>query len=195
VLDCCAAPGGKTTQLSQWMENSGVIIALEKANFRVQSLKSNLERMGCMNVAAFNTSAEHAIDLGLQFDKVLVDAPCAGNYAGDPKWFGKHDSAVFRKNSEEQKRILSAAVAATKKGGSVVYATCSLEPEENESVIDWALRNLPVKAEPVDLSLGDSGLTNPFGRTLHKDVSMSKRFWPHKTGTEGFFIAKLRKWD
>ena len=74
-----------------------------------------------------------------------------------------------------------------------MYSTCSLEPEENEMNIDWALKNLPVRLEKVNLSIGEPGLTNAFGKELHSDIAMCRRFWPHKTGTEGFFIAKLVK--
>ena len=108
------------------------------------------------------------------------------------KWFEKRDINGIRQNAEMQKKLLQAAVSVLKKNGVLVYSTCSLEPEEDEMVIDWALKNLPLKLEPVS-TIGSNGLTNVFGKNLDNEIKKTRRLWPHKTFTQGFFIAKLRK--
>jgi NOL1/NOP2/sun family putative RNA methylase len=193
VLDCCAAPGGKTTQIAQLMQNKGAVIALEKKPHRILSLRNNLERCGVSNTAAYHLDAVRADRLGLRFDKVLVDAPCSGNYAGDKDWFAKRTLDDIKKSAQFQKSILKAALGVLKPGGTLVYSTCTLEPEENELNMQWLLGAFDVKLEPVSISIGDPGLTNVFGRELDKSIASCRRFWPHKTGTEGFFVAKVRK--
>lgn len=193
VLDCCAAPGGKTTQLAQHMQNTGVIISLEKKSHRLLSLRNNLERMGVANAAVYHMDAIKAAQLGMKFDKILLDAPCSGNYAGDPSWFSKRTVDDIKKSARFQRDILQAALAALKPGGVLVYSTCTLEPEENELNMQWLLDNHNVTLEPVSAAIGDPGLTVVFDQRLHQSISHCRRFWPHKTGTEGFFIAKVRK--
>ncbi len=193
VLDCCAAPGGKTTQLAANMKNSGTIIAYELKPHRIPSLLMNLERMGVKNTTAFRGDAAKAKELGIAFDKILLDAPCAGNYLSEPDWFEKRTPEGIQQSSSIQRRILKNAVEVLKSGGTIVYSTCSLEPEENELNMQWAIENLPVKLEKINLPIGDPGLTKVFGKELHPDIALCKRFWPHKTKTEGFFMAKLVK--
>jgi len=191
VLDCCAAPGGKTTQLAATMNNKGTIISYELKQHRIRSILTNLERCGITNTTVFQKSVMSGLDM--QFDKALVDAPCSGNYVTDSTWFEKRDKEGIERSKQIQRQIIKAAVKRLKPGGVLVYSTCSLEPEENELNMQWAIDTLPVKLAKVTLPLGDDGLTNVFGKELHKDIALCKRFWPHKTGTEGFFIAKLVK--
>jgi len=191
VLDCCAAPGGKTTQLSQWMENQGVIISLEMAEHRLKSLKSNIERCGVKNVLAYHADMQHATFADIEFDAALVDAPCAGNPASEPGWLERRTLADVNHNVPIQRKLLQRAVGLVKKGGVIVYSTCSLEPEENEFVIDWALHNLPVKCVEPGLDIGEPGLAAPFGKKLHDDITNARRLWPEQGKNEGFFVAKL----
>jgi len=193
VLDCCAAPGGKTTQIAQLMQNQGAVIALEKKPHRILSLRNNLERCGVSNAAVYHLDAVRADRLGLRFDKILVDAPCSGNYAGDKNWFAKRTLDDIKKSAQFQKSILKAAFGVLKPTGTLVYSTCTLEPEENELNMQWLLDAFDVKLEPVNISIGDPGLTNVFGKQLNKSIANCRRFWPHKTGTGGFFVAKVRK--
>ena len=193
VLDCCAAPGGKTTQLAANMRNKGTIVAYELKPHRMPSLQMNLERLGVKNTTVFGGDAANAKNLGIQFDKILLDAPCAGNYLTEPGWFEKRDLAGIQRSSSIQKRILRNAIEVLKTGGTLVYSTCSLEPEENELNMQWAIETLPIRLEKVNLQIGDAGLTEVFGKKLHPDIALCKRFWPHKTKTEGFFIAKMVK--
>lgn len=193
ILDACAAPGGKTTQLAAQMKNQGTIVAHELKPHRIPSLLMNLERCGITNTTVFEGNAVLASRLGIQFDKILLDAPCAGNYMTEAGWFEKRTMEGIQTSSNIQRRLLHDCVNMLKSGGTLLYSTCSLEPEENEMNIHWALESLPVRLEKVNISIGEPGLTNVFGKKLHPDIALCKRFWPHKTGTEGFFIAKLVK--
>lgn len=193
VLDCCASPGGKTTQIAQTMWNKGTVVALEKKDTRLISLRSNLERCGVTNTVVYHMDAVKAGKLGLQFDKILVDAPCSGNFVGDSRWFEKRTMPDILKSQQFQRGILKAALDVLKPGGTLVYSTCSLEPEENEMNMHWLAENFPIKLESTGLKVGDPGLSVFMGKALHKDVAKCRRFWPHKTQTEGFFVAKMVK--
>jgi NOL1/NOP2/sun family putative RNA methylase len=185
VLDMCAAPGSKTTQLAQVMGNKGSIVALESNSSRLAALKNNLERCGVTNCIIYQKDAAHADDLGILFDKVLLDAPCSGNFVTDSAWFDKRSIEGIKLMAKTQKELLRAAVRVLKPSGTLVYSTCSLEPEEDEEVIEWALDTFPVKLVETGLKVGDSGITAM--------TKLCRRFWPGKTGTQGFFIAKLCK--
>ncbi|MBU0461123.1 MAG: RsmB/NOP family class I SAM-dependent RNA methyltransferase [Nanoarchaeota archaeon] len=185
VLDCCAAPGSKTTQLAQIMDNEGMIIALDNNKKRLESLKNNVERMGVKNAMIYQIDAKMVKSLGMIFDKILVDAPCSGNFAIDKDWLTKRDMAGIKNNAMKQKSIISICINILKPDGILVYSTCSLEPEEDEQIIEYALNNFDVKLEKLDLDIGDPGITSK--------TKLCKRLWPNKTGTQGFFIAKLRK--
>lgn len=193
VLDCCAAPGGKTTQISQFMKNKGVLVALEKKQHRITSLRTNLERCGVANCIVYLMDANKAGSLGIKFDKVLLDAPCSGNFVADRDWFSKRSLEGVRKSAEMQKCLIESALSVLKKGGVLVYSTCSLEPEENELNMQWMLNRFKVRIENTALNIGDSGLTDVFGRKLDRQIANCTRFWPNKTNTEGFFIAKIKK--
>ena len=193
ILDCCASPGGKTTQIAQFMKNKGTVIALEKKRHRLASLKTNLERCGVNNCIAYLMDANKVDSLNLQFDKILLDAPCSGNFVTDPAWFQKRDLEGIRRAAEIQKSLIEKCLTVLKKDGILIYSTCSLEPEENELNMQWMLNNFKVKIEKTNLKAGDSGLTKVFGKKIDKQIANCARFWPNKTNTEGFFIAKIRK--
>lgn len=192
IADICAAPGGKTTHIAQLMENKGIIVALDKGE-RVYSIKNNLERCGVSNVICFKKDSRFVTDFGVKFDKILIDAPCSGNFAGDRGWFGKRSHDGIHNRSVLQKELLKAAFHSLKVGGTIVYSTCSLEPEEDEMAIDFAIRKLKgLRVETIDI-IGDPGLVNPFGKKLDPSIQNCRRLWPWKTGTQGFFVAKLTK--
>lgn len=192
VLDICAAPGGKTTHLAQLMKNKGMIVAIDVEG-RTEALVNNIERMGVYNTAVYMMDGMNVKKLGLKFDKVLLDAPCSGNLCQDRSWMRRRRETDFLNRSKLQKELLDAAWSVLKPSGTLLYSTCSLEPEENEFVIDYAIKNLKARVEPVNLSIGDAGLAEVFGMKLDKSVKNCVRLWPHKTGTQGFFVAKLRK--
>ncbi|MBN1544764.1 RsmB/NOP family class I SAM-dependent RNA methyltransferase [Candidatus Woesearchaeota archaeon] len=184
VLDMCAAPGSKTTQLAQRMRNQGRIVALDSSAPRLSALKNNLERCGVKACLVYQKDAAHVDDLGLMFDRILLDAPCSGNFTTDPGWFEKRSPEGIRLMAKAQKSLLQAAVRCLRPAGTLVYSTCSLEPEEDEAVIEWALDALPAKLVETGLSVGEPGLT--------PKTRLCRRFWPEKTGTQGFFLAKIK---
>ncbi len=194
VLDMCAAPGSKTTQIAMYMQNSGTLVALDADPRRLFALRNNLERCGVTNALLYKKDSRFVFDLGIKFDKVLLDAPCSGNYIIEEGFFTKKSIDGIRERSRLQKELLKAAIKVLKVNGTLIYSTCSLEPEENEMNVDWILTKYPeMKLEQIDLNVGENGITNVFGKELNPEISKCKRFWPERTDTEGFFIAKLIK--
>ena len=138
--------------------------------------------------------ARQADKLNLKFDKILLDAPCSGNFINDKNWFKKRTLSGIKKQAKLQAQLLESAYKVLNKGGLLVYSTCSLEPEENEFNINTFLNNhKEMKLEKIRTVLGDHSPIKIFNKTLNPNIKLCKRFWPWKTNTEGFFIAKLRK--
>lgn len=190
VLDACAAPGGKTVQLADLMGNSGAILALDVNKWRLAALSNHLERCHVSNAVVYNLDARRASKLSLKFDKILLDIPCSGNFASDDKWFTRRTLDDVERNSEVQREILSEAVKCLAPEGEIVYSTCSLEPEENELNMDWALKNLDLQIEEVNCP-GESGITEVFGQKMDASVKRCRRIWPGDT--QGFFVCKLKR--
>ena len=190
VLDACAAPGGKTGQLADLMHGSGLIVALDVRRQRLRALTNQLERCRVRNAVVYEMDARRVSQLGLQFDCILLDVPCSGNYAGDGDWFNRRTRRDIERNARVQRQILAEASKTLKDGGELVYSTCSLEPEENEFNVDWALRTLRLRVEPVDC-FGEQAPTKVFGRELDSTIGNCRRIWPGLT--QGFFVCKLRK--
>ncbi len=197
VVDMCAAPGGKTVQLAQYMQNKGVLIALEKNRERLKSLRANAERCGVENAILVRADAAELPELigGDSADKILLDAPCSGEGV-IRKQLARADT-ISQKDFDScaivQKQLISAAIKALKKGGILVYSTCSLAPEENEYVVQYALDNFDIELLPVSLKIGRPGYTSIFGRELSGELEKTRRIFPHERNTEGFYIAKIRK--
>ncbi len=189
VWDACAAPGGKTVQLSDLMENSGVIIATDINKRRLFALSNHLERCHVANVAVYLSDARE-FDSDRIFDRILLDVPCSGNFASDKAWFSRRTMNDVERNAKLQKAILARAVSCLAEDGEIVYSTCSLEPEENELNMDWAIKNLSVTIQGIDC-IGEPGITNVFGQHLDKSIAKCKRIWPAET--QGFFVCKLRR--
>ncbi|MBN2421045.1 RsmB/NOP family class I SAM-dependent RNA methyltransferase [Candidatus Woesearchaeota archaeon] len=194
VLDMSAAPGGKTTQIAQYMENQGVLVAIDSNSSRLISLRNNIERLGVTNTIIYQKDAQFIFDFGVEFDKILLDAPCSGNFCIDENWFNKRSIEDVKESAKMQKKLIRAAASVLKKGGTLVYSTCSLEPEEDEFVVDWFLKEHPeMKIEETGLKAGEQGLTEALGTKLNPELRLCRRFWPERTKTQGFFIAKLRR--
>jgi NOL1/NOP2/sun family putative RNA methylase len=190
ILDMCAAPGGKTSQAAAWMGNEGAIVAVDVKRDRLYALENNLERTSVENCVAYCADAISLDYGGTLFDRILLDAPCSGNFVTDREWFRKRDIGDVEKNALEQRRLLTAAVGLLKRGGTLVYTTCSLEPEEDELNIQWLIENHDVRVEKVEGS-GSPALIEVLGRSLSPEVAKCMRFWPDEMGTQGFFIAKV----
>ena len=185
TLDCCAAPGGKTTQIAEYAD----VIAIENDTERFTALENNLERLGVNNCIAYQMDLR---EVQKKFSSILLDAPCSGNYMLEEKWMQKNSPKRIQERAEKQKELLAHALSLLERDGVLVYATCSLEPEEDECVIQFALDHFPVKLEKIDC-IGDKGLTKIFGQKFDPSMMNCRRLWPHKTNTIGFFVARLRK--
>jgi NOL1/NOP2/sun family putative RNA methylase len=190
VLDACAAPGGKTTQLADLMDNRGAIVALDVNRTRLAAFANHLERCHVSCCVVYNLDARRSSGLNLKFDRILLDVPCSGNFAGDPQWFSRRTLVDVERNAKVQREILAEAVKILSPNGEIIYSTCSLEPEEDELNMDWAVKNLRLQVQEVDCT-GEGGLTDVFGQTLDESVSKCKRIWPDET--QGFFVCKLTK--
>ena len=199
VLDLCAAPGGKSSQLAAALQGRGVLVSNEYVAARAEILKSNLERMGVSNAVVLNeTPARIAEALPEFFDRVLVDAPCSGEgmFRKEPVALQQHCEALVKQCAELGAQILDCAAAALAPGGQLVYSTCTFAPEEDEGQVAAFLQRHPEFALAdvlgnVDYTFGSVGEENRTGG-LPLDVSKVRRIWPCQGG-EGHFIARLVK--
>ena len=199
VLDLCAAPGGKSSQLAAALAGRGVLVANEYVQARAEVLKSNLERMGAANaVILCEEPARIAAALPEWFDRVLVDAPCSGEgmFRKEPAALAQHCAALVEQCAALGSTILDAAAAALAPGGVLVYSTCTFAPQEDEAQIAAFLArhaefSLRPALEESPLSFGSEGEANRTGG-LPCDVSLLRRIWPCQGG-EGHFIARLQK--
>lgn len=196
VLDIAAAPGAKTTQIAQYMNNEGCIVANDVKHSRINILISNLQRCGVLIAKVTEKDGRFFGRMAEKFDAVLVDAPCSNmgmirkNYKNIRLWKLRECYGL----SKLQKGLLMAAYKAVKPGGIVVYSTCTLEPAENEEVVDYLLRNTDAEIEDIDIPVNR---TKPFtefdGKKYVEEVRKCLRIHPQDNDTEAFFVAKFRK--
>ena len=194
VLDLTAAPGGKTTQMASIMNGKGYILANELDKLRCERLKYNVEMQGANIVEVINERGEKLGEkYQEQFDKVLLDAPCSGegrftiyNVQSYKQWSEKTVNELVK----VQKKLFKSAYEALKPGGTLVYSTCTLNRQENENIIEWALDNFEIKQEEVKLEVKQ--MMPAFNTDSNKEISKAKRILPSKE-MEGFFVAKFIK--
>ena len=199
VLDMCAAPGGKSSQLAAALQGRGVLVSNEYVAARADILKSNLERMGVPNAVVLNeTPARIADALPEFFDRVLVDAPCSGEgmFRKEPVARTQHCEALVKQCAALGAEILDCAAAVLAPGGQLVYSTCTFAPEEDEGQVAAFLQRhsefeLADALGNVDYTFGSEGEANRTGG-LPLDVSKVRRIWPCQGG-EGHFMARLVK--
>jgi NOL1/NOP2/sun family putative RNA methylase len=191
LLDMASAPGGKTTQAASFMENKGLIVALDVSRSRLYATENNVERCGVTNASIHHVDALELPEKPT-FTKVLLDAPCSGNYVTDPDWFNKRGKEDIEYNAELQRRLIAKALSLLQSGGVLLYSTCSLEPEENELNIQLLVENHRVELMELE-GPGISALTEIDGVSLDERVGYCRRFWPDQMGTQGFFVAKVVK--
>ena len=195
VFDMCASPGSKTSQMAAMMENGGLIIANELKPSRITPLNCNLQRSGVVN-AVITCSNALAIK-NILFDKILLDAPCSGTGAirKSLKTIKIWNPNMCLKLANTQKKLLQHGFDLLKENGTIVYSTCTLEPEENELVVDDFLnKNENAKLEPIDIAgLRGKAVEEYDGETLRNEIKNCLRIWPQDYDTEGFFVAKIKK--
>ncbi|MBT6775051.1 RsmB/NOP family class I SAM-dependent RNA methyltransferase [Candidatus Woesearchaeota archaeon] len=196
ILDMCAAPGSKTTQMAMMMKNEGLIVANDYKGQRLQSLGINLQRSGLTNTLISLMSGKRFH--GFEFDKILVDAPCSGTgtIRKSLKTILIWNPKMITKLARQQKELIVSGFENLKEGGEMVYSTCSVEPEENEGVVDHLLEKFS-NAKVMKANLPGLKLSKPImefnGKKYNSQVKHCLRIWPQDNDTEGFFVTKITK--
>ncbi|ELY94163.1 RNA methylase [Natrialba hulunbeirensis JCM 10989] len=197
VWDCCAAPGGKATQLAALMDDRGTVVANDNNLGRISALRFNAERLGATSLAVTNDDARNYSMKRFpfdEFDRALVDAPCSceGTIRKNPDALDNWSEGHIDTIAGIQKGILRRAIQTTREGGTVVYSTCTFAPEENEAVVQHAIDEEDCRVVDFDLELAHApGLTEWRDETFDSTLEQAARIYPHHNDTGGFFVAKL----
>ena len=197
ILDMTAAPGSKTTQIAAMMNNTGSIISIDNSLQRLKGLRYNINRLGVVNTTIIKNDST-MINLGIKFDRILLDAPCSseGLIRKKLSFLNKWSIANINEKSRLQKELILNSFDHLKKGGILVYSTCTLAPEENEGVIDYLLNNRK-DASISNISIKGiktrSGITTWNKEIFSKDIQKTIRIYPQDNDTEAFFIARVKK--
>ncbi|MCH5584500.1 RsmB/NOP family class I SAM-dependent RNA methyltransferase [Shimazuella sp. AN120528] len=190
ILDMCAAPGGKTTQIAAKMNGEGILVANEVDGKRCKVLISNLERFGVTNAVVLNEQPHRFSErFTAYFDRILVDAPCSGEgmFRKDPEACEHWSIKNSEKCADLQQYILTEAAKMLKPGGRLVYSTCTFNRRENEYTLENFLRNHP------DFELIEVPNHQHFQNGLTDSTALASRLWPHLLRGEGHFLAVLQK--
>lgn len=190
VLDLCAAPGGKSTLLANYFKN-GLVVANEVIKSRVTILAENLSRWGSLHTVVSNNDPADFARLNGFFDVIVADAPCSGSglFRKDPAAIEEWSEANVQLCSHRQQRIIADVLPALKKGGYLIYSTCSYSPAEDEAICDWLMEQGDVENVPLQLDENWGIVTTISAQ--HKAVGY--RFYPYLLKGEGFFIACFKK--
>ncbi len=205
VLDMCAAPGSKTTQIAMYMKNTGILVANDIQGSRLKALGMNMQRCGVNNSVItmiqdnkFRRVAE--IHPEFRFDRILVDAPCSGTgtIRKSLKTILMWNPSGIEKLSKLQKTLITTAFGMLKPGGTMVYSTCTIEPEENEAVVSYLLEQFQdARLERIDSAALGIKTTTPIlsfdNLKINPEVEKCLRIHPYDNDTEGFFVARIRK--
>ncbi len=193
VLDICAAPGGKTAHMAEFMKNTGLIVANELYPSRHLSLGHTLDRLGVFNAVVTGYQAQE-FPMRERFDYLLADVPCSGEGR-----FRKTKESVFYRRPmdkarlpEMQKKIILRGFDLLREDGQMLYATCTYNPEENESVVDYLLRHRDARLLPIEVGCHyEPGLVKWEDKRYDKELRKAARFYPHRLDSVGFFMARI----
>ncbi|MDY0074289.1 MAG: RsmB/NOP family class I SAM-dependent RNA methyltransferase [Acholeplasmataceae bacterium] len=188
ILDMAAAPGGKTSEIAQLTNNESFITACEANPIRAEKLKFTLDRQGVKKTTVLIKDSTQLDDF-FQFDQILLDAPCSGSgtiLLHDVKTYQFFTKKLIDKSVEKQKAMLTKAIKLLKRGGEIVYSTCSILPDENEEIIRFILSKKQVELIPIDNKRFE-GLP-----LLPSNLKGTLLIMP-SASYEGFFVAKLKK--
>ncbi|MGQ9719925.1 MAG: PUA domain-containing protein [Candidatus Jordarchaeum sp.] len=189
VIDMCAAPGGKTTHIAQIMNNTGKILALDRSKKRLQKLRRNVKRLGIKNVISIRLDSRLLSKKYpcLEADRIIVDPPCTA-IGVRPKLYDNSTDKEIISTSAYQRQFLKVAAKLLKPSGTIVYSTCTLTAEENESNIKYCLEELGLRLKDLSKTPGSPGLSSYLS-----DAKKTRRFHPDLHGTPAIFIASLTK--
>ena len=186
VLDLAAAPGGKSTHLLSYLENTGLLVSNEISSKRAKILVENVERFGARNVVVTNESAERLAKVfSAYFDMIVLDAPCSGEgmFRKDPAAIDYWDASYPAQCAQLQREILASAMDMLAPAGQLIYSTCTWSPEENEEIVSWLLENYDLELVPIDKI---NGMIDGIG------YPETARMYPQHFKGEGQFVAKFR---
>ena len=193
VLEMCAAPGGKTSHLAQLINNTGLIVANELYPNRHIPLGHTLERLGVLNTVITGYQAQE-FPLKQRFDYILADVPCSGEGG-----FRKiKEGSTYRETTEKdklpdlQKKIILRGFDLLKEEGEMLYSTCTYNPEENESVVNFLLQNRDAVLLPLDAGFdSEPGILEWRDEKYDTELQKTARFYPHRINSVGFFMARI----
>ncbi len=185
VLDLCAAPGGKSTAIAQYLSENGFLVSNEYVPQRAHVLVENITKWGAQNCVVTNNAPRHFEKLKTRFDAILVDAPCSGEgmFRKDERAREEWSPANVEMCVERQREILESAWKVLKPGGVLIYSTCTFNSHENEEQVQWLIDEMD--AEYLPLKIGEDWMIT--------ETERGYRFLPHKTRGEGLFMAAVRK--
>ncbi len=199
VLDLCAAPGSKTTQIAQAMDNKGLLVVNEVNRKRMMGLIHNIKRCGLLNEVVISMPGEKIGDiLPGYFDRILLDAPCSaeGTIRKSRAVLYHWGLKNIQKMARIQKGLITSAFKALQSGGVMVYSTCTIAPEENEGVVNYLLKKFP-EAEILPFSIPNfkirEGITKWENESFDPRVKHCVRILPQDNDTAPFFIARITK--
>nr|NVI72349.1 putative ribosomal RNA methyltransferase NOP2 [Cucujiformia] len=185
ILDLSSAPGGKASHIAALMKNTGVLFANDINRDRIKAVVGNFHRLGVTNSVITCMDGRKYPSTLKDFDRVLLDAPCSGTgvVTKDTSVKTSKDEQDVQRCYNLQRQLLLAAIdcvnAKSSTGGYIVYSTCSILPEENEWVIDYALKKRNVKLVSTGLDFGVEGFINYRHHRFHRTMNLTKRFYPH----------------
>lgn len=198
VLDLCAAPGGKSTELAAKLKGKGVLVSNDISSSRAKALLKNIELLGVKNSFVMSEAPERLkTKFAHYFDKILIDAPCSGE-----GMFRKDPGSIKVWNPERvstfvnlQKKIVTEAIEMLKPGGKLLYSTCTFSPEENEGVIQYILDHFSdFTVEKIDIDFQGRSQGRPeWIKNGSEQLKKCIRLWPHKVDGEGHFVALLSR--
>lgn len=195
ILELAAAPGGKATYISQMMENTGICVANDKNKKRLRSLVSSVHRLGVENSIITNYDGSFLKFKIKGFDRVLIDAPCTGTgiISHDARIKLQKINSALLLNTTLQKRLLISAIDCSKKkkNSFIVYSTCSVLVEENESIIQYAFEKRKINIVATGLDFGLPGFCFYKNKKFNHCMKLCKRFYPHIHNIDGFFLCKI----
>ena len=185
MLDMCAAPGGKSTAIAQYLSEEGFLVSNEYVPQRAHVLVENITKWGAPNCVVTNNAPRHFEKLKSRFDAILVDAPCSGEgmFRKDERAREEWSEANVDMCVERQREILESAWEVLRPGGVLIYSTCTFNRHENEEQVQWLIDEM--EAEYLPIKIGEDWMIT--------ETERGYRFLPHKTRGEGLFMAAVRK--